>query len=281
MYRLSVQNEAGNCLELTNNPNYTITKITGLTPPGATINSQIASGKDGEQYNSSRVNKRNIVITLHPEYPVDKNRNNLYDYFPLKQNIRLFYRNRIRDVWIDGRVETIEGDLFSMKEEMQISILCPQPYFIGKNSDAGCTLNFPPIIRLLEFPASFPEEGIVFSELLPDERAVFYNNGTENSGAEFHFYFYGRSEGVKITDIATGGFFGVTYSFKAYDNLYISTIQGKKSVKLKRGPTATNLLNHRLPGSSWIPVRAGKNSLAIEAGNYELELNWEEKYEGV
>lgn len=280
MFKLIVENEAGNRLDLTKNPDYTLIKVTGLLPPGAAINSQAEAGKDGERYNSSRMNKRNIVLTLHPEEPVEKNRNNLYQYFPAKQNIRLYYKNDIRDVYIDGRVETIDGDFFSTKEQLQISILCPQPYFIGCGEDSG-VLHFPVVVDLLEFPTSFPKEGIVFSELLPNERAIFENKGMTESGAEFHFFFNGKSEGVKISDIRNGGYLGVKYDFQPWDNLYICTVQGRKSIRLKRGLASHNLLNHRLPGSSWLPVKQGQNVFAVEAANYEMELRWEERFEGV
>ena len=131
MFEFSVQNDKGEALELTDNPNYNVVKITGLTPAGCTINTAAATGMDGEELNSIRINKRNITITIIPEYPIEENRNALYRYFPEKKKIRLFYENGTRSVYIDGYVESMEIDLFVMRETFQISILCPNPFFVN------------------------------------------------------------------------------------------------------------------------------------------------------
>ena len=123
MFKFSVQNDKGEALELTDNPNYNVVKITGLTPAGCTINTAAVTGMDGEELNSIRINKRNITITIIPEYPIEENRNLLYRYFPEKKKIRLFYENDTRSVYIDGYVESMEIDLFVIRETFQISIL--------------------------------------------------------------------------------------------------------------------------------------------------------------
>ena len=69
MFEFSVQNDKGEALELTDNPNYNVVKITGLTPAGCTINTAAVAGMDGEAFNSVRINKRNIMITIIPEHP--------------------------------------------------------------------------------------------------------------------------------------------------------------------------------------------------------------------
>lgn len=102
MFKFGVQNDKGEALELTDNPNYNVVKITGLTPAGCTINTAAVTGMDGEELNSIRINKRNITITIIPEYPIEENRNALYRYFPEKKKIRLFYENSTRSVYIDG-----------------------------------------------------------------------------------------------------------------------------------------------------------------------------------
>ena len=62
MYSLKVENDRGNTLELTNNPNYTVFKIEGLNPPHATINSSVNTTTGGSNINSVRLENRNIVI---------------------------------------------------------------------------------------------------------------------------------------------------------------------------------------------------------------------------
>ena len=54
MFEFSVQNDKGEILELTENPNYNVTQITGLTPAGCTINTAAVAGMDGETFNSAQ-----------------------------------------------------------------------------------------------------------------------------------------------------------------------------------------------------------------------------------
>lgn len=280
MFDLSVRNNRGETLSLTGNKNYTVTKITGLTAAGCTINTSAVAGRDGEQFHSSRINKRNIVITVLPEYPVEKNRINLYRFFSEKGTVRLSYKNGIRDVYIDGRVETMDGDLFTMREEIQISILCPDPFFVKTGTDAGRAC-FSPIIPLTEFPYSPPMEGICLSEIIKEDME-FYNSGTAPAGGLFHVTPYQKINRFCIHS-RRGGYIGVEYQVAPYDNLYFNTGKGEKGIWLTREGTRYNLLNHRIRGSTWLEIVPGLNRFNIEADGFDyiLDVNWKEMYEGV
>ena len=96
MYSLKVENDRGNTLELTGNPNYTVYKIDGLTPPQATINTSANTTTDGSSINSVRLENRNIVIYTTIEGDVEANRINLYKYFPAKKKVKLYFANNSR-----------------------------------------------------------------------------------------------------------------------------------------------------------------------------------------
>ena len=78
MYTFKIENEYGNMLELTHNPNYTITSIEGLNPAKANINTSVVASFDGSRFNSSRLNERNLVINVVIEKDIEQNRINLY-----------------------------------------------------------------------------------------------------------------------------------------------------------------------------------------------------------
>ena len=223
MFEFSVQNDKGEALELTDNPNYNVVKITGLTPAGCTINTAAATGMDGEELNSIRINKRNITITIIPEYPIEENRNALYRYFPEKKKIRLFYENGTRSVYIDGYVESMEIDLFVMRETFQISILCPNPFFV--NTQETGVFSCVPEIPLLEFPYS--AEDMEMSEIATGG-FVLNNPGTVPSGALFHVSITAPTESLTIyTD---SGFLGIKEHLQAFDNVYIRTTTKEKAI---------------------------------------------------
>lgn len=281
MFDLAVRNTRGEMLSLTDTKKYTVTKIDGLTAAGCSINTSAVAGQDGEMFHSSRINKRNIVITVLPEDPVDENRIQLYRFFSEKENIRLFYKNRIRDVYIDGRVETLNGDLFSMKEEIQISIICPDPFF-AKVGDDVRTVRYSPVIQLTEFPYAMPEEGMALSEIIMDDMEL-YNEGTVKTGATFHVTVQQRMNEFCIYSRQENGRIGVRYSFLPYDNVYINTGKGEKGIWLVRDGTRYNLLKNRIAESAWISVLPGINKFGIEADKfgYILDVSWRELYEGV
>lgn len=281
MYSLAVSNKFGEKLTLTNNPDYIVTNITGLAAAGNVINTSTVSGADGEQFNSSRIAKRNIVITILPNAPVDENRNRLYRYFTEKGFVRIYYKNRIRNVYIDGVVETLDGNLFSMRQELQISILCPNPYFVNNNSE-NRKIVYSSVVPLLEFPYSPPEEGMAMSEIL-DGDMEFDNGGTVETGATIHITINVKMNGIRIQDMLSKEYIGVDYVLQPYDNLYIHTTRGEKGIYLLRNGERYNLINRRLRGSSWIKVKPGKNKwkAITKRKNYLITIEWKELYEGV
>lgn len=279
MYKLTVQNEKGETMELTHNPRYSVTSISGLTPVPAQISTSTMGISDGEYYNSAKLTKRNIVIQIYPAHPIDENRVNLYRYFKSKYRIRLYFKNEVRSVYIDGYVETCEGDLFAKTQMIQVSVICPNPYFIGVDNSAGIKLQNQ--IPLFEFPFSAPSGGVSLSEFVKED-AVFVNNGDEPSGMTFVFTFTGNVSGIKIQDKYTGNVFCVNYKFCSYDILKICTVKGAKEITLRRKGEEFNLINYITRDSQWLQTNIGENWFVLSGErNYTLEVTWKELYQGV
>ena len=179
MYSLKVENDRGNVLELTNNPNYTVFKIAGLNPPKATINSSVNTTTDGSSINSVRMENRNIVIYTRIGGDVEANRINLYKYFPVKKNVKIYFTNNSRKVYIEGTVELIECDLFSNKQVAQISIICPRPYFKDVND---LVTMFSDVVKMFSFPFAISKTGIELSGVGVNQRQSIVNTGDIDTG---------------------------------------------------------------------------------------------------
>lgn len=277
MFKFSVQNDKGEVLELTDSPNYNVTQITGLTPAGCTINTAAVAGMDGETFNSARINKRNITITIIPEYPIEQNRNLLYRYFPEKKKIRLFYENDTRNVYIDGYVESMESDLFTKRQSYQISVLCPNPYFVDAQESG--VFSCAPVVPLLEFPYS--AEKMEMSEIVTDGY-LLNNLGTVSSGALFHVSITKPTERLIIKTDA--GSMGIEECLQPFDNVYIRTTTKEKGIWLERGGMVTNLLSKRIAGMAWPQVEPGANRYRVETDNptgYIMDVTYRVLYEGV
>lgn len=256
MYTLKVKNHRNNTLALTNNPNYTVYRVDGLTPPTATINNSANTTIDGSAINSVRVESRNIVIYMTIEGEVEKNRINLYKYFPLKKTVTLYFTNDTRDVFICGTVETIECDLFANKQVAQISILCPQPYFKSMESLVS---EFSTIESAFEFPVSIEEGGIEFSTILSEPRKTILNTGDVESGVIIELYAAGRVVNPVIYDALKRTHMTLNILLFKDDKVIINTNSGEKAVTLIRDGVSVNILGNMLPNSTWFLLESGDN----------------------
>lgn len=256
MFTLKIQNTKGEIFELTHNSkDYYITSVQGLTPPPTNINTATAGTIDGTFFNSARVNQRNLVITCVINGDIETNRQRLYKIFPRKTKCTVYFKNKNRDVKIDGYVETLDGDLFSMREQIQISIICPRPYFQALN-DLYNELS--KILALFEFPFSITNP-IPFSELLDVPIATIDNTGDAMCGTVIDVDVYGSVTGLKIIDTTTQKYFELNYSFQANDHIVINTNSGAMGVQLQRSGVITNLLNYVTQGSTWLKLAPGEN----------------------
>lgn len=281
-FKLIVENEKGEQLQLTNNSAYDVLKIEGLNPPGANINTSEISGLDGAIFNSSKVNLRNLVLTLNIKNPVEENRQILYKYFRVKRKCKLYFKNQNRDVFIEGYVETFENDLFGMTQQPQISIICPQPFFKAVDD---IIVEFSNTIPLFEFPFSIGHEGIEFSRInILTTRYI--NAGDVETGMIIKMT--ARTDQIlnpTIYNLTTQEFFGLNIDLSAGDIATINTCAGEKSVILNHNNVVTNILGKRTTGSKWLQLIPGTNEISYSADegtkNLNVVISTVQQYEGV
>lgn len=282
MYTLTIENHKGEQLQLTQNPDYTIMSVEGLSPPTANINTAVNANFDGSTFRSSRLNERNIVIMLAIEGNVEANRINLYQYIKAKKKCTVYYQNSSRDVSIDGYVESFEIGIFEEKETAQISIICPRPYFLQV---AQTILDMSMITSGFEFPFSIPQEGIEFSTLRPSGESVVQNLGDVETGAVITFHATGAASNPVIYNVMTGESFKVNIDMSAGDLVVIDTIAGEKSVTSIIDGVTSNIINNVERGSTWLQFESGANTMLYNADAYPANLQcyiaFNNKFEGV
>lgn len=281
MLHIIVENENGDSMELTNNPAFDVLEVVGTNPPVAAINTVVVSGFDGSRFNSSRVEQRNIVITLNIQHPIERNRLTLYQFFSVKKWVRIRYKTATRDVFCDGYVESFENNPFTQLQQPQISIICPNPFW---QADADTVVNFTGSTALFEFPFSIPSEGIPFSTVLIEGQQIV-NVGEIETGAIITFSALGNVKNPQFNNLTTGEYFGVDVQLYNGDSVILDTIQGEKSVRKVSSGSSTNLLSARTAGSKWLQFQAGENLLSYSAeegsANLRCVLTLRRKYEGV
>lgn len=283
MLHVIAENKYNQQINLTSNGNYALLSVGGLTPPAATINTAVIATNDGAVFNSSRLGTRNIVLTIAPLNSIETNRINLYQYFKAKQYIKLYLENNTRSVWIDGYIETMDGDLYTETQQIQISIICPDPYF--KDTETGL-YTFGNVVSLFQFPFSIAETpGIPISELDEYVEIAITNNSDDETGVIITMLANGTVENPTIYNQTTNENFTLNITMQTGDLITIDTRRGYKRVTLTRNAVVTNILNNMSQNSEWLNLVVGDNifTYSCESGadNLNINVTLQPIYEGV
>ena len=287
MYNARIENYNGEVLLLTNDEaSYQIIGIQGLNPPKAQINTTSIVGLDGSMFNSSKLDTRNIVITIRLNGDVEGNRIKLYDYFVVKEKCVFYYTNGRRNVKIEGYVDNVECDLFTDNEIAQISIICPDPYFKSVSEIVADISN---TLALFTFPFSINlNEEIAFSLYEESRTANVYNNSDGSTGAVIEALCINGISSIRIQNTRTGEFFKLDYNFQADDLIIINTNKGNKSAVLRRGTAELNLFSTIVQGSTFFQLGAGNNQFSCittgglsDTENVKVKFIFKNSYRGV
>lgn len=258
MFRLEVENATGAALTLTGKEaQYQVINIEGLNPAPAQINTTPVANRDGALFNSSRLDVKNIVITIRINGDVERNRLRLYDYFPTKERVTIYYSNDTRDVFIEGYVENLECDLFNISELAQISVLCPDPYFQNINEIVTDISN---TIALFHFPFAIDyDDPVPISEYEDSRITNVYNEGSSETGVIIDILAKSDFYSITIQNVQTGDGLTLDYAFLTNDEIIINTNKGHKSVSLIRSGQSTNIFTAVRRDSVFFQLKAGDN----------------------
>jgi hypothetical protein len=229
-----------------------VAKIEGLDPVKATLVSSSFANSDGEAYQSSRRETRNIKINIELDPTSESGdtvrdlRKKLYRFFMPESEVKLtFILEEGLDVDIVGRIESCETDHFSQDPAVDISIICFDPDFIDPTpvvSSVMLTSDADP--TTIEYDGTV-EVGIVVT-LGPIVSAI----------PDFVLY-----QTLPNGEVRTLEFDNVT--LEAGDMLMISTVFGSKSVTLTHAGVSSSALYGVSPQSNWIALEPGDNDLKL------------------
>lgn len=288
----------------------TIESITGLGPAKATLNRTELATTDGSLFNSSKLEERNIVMSIiFREAPtIEDARVLTYKYFPIKQKLIFSVLTDNRDARVVGYVESNEPDIFQPLEKAQISILCPDPYFYSNRPyENPNTISFSGLESEFEWPMennSLTQNLVEFGNITRIVEKYFVYNGDQEIGVsmrinytdtvntDFDIYHFKsslrpnepeRMSTFKISIEKLQALMGT--SFVSGDSVIINTVRGQEKITLLRGGIEYNILNAVTRDSDWFQVAKGLNRFTIDAFGSESKLLFEVKnyviYEGV
>lgn len=281
-----------------------VQSITGIGPGKATINITNMASNDGGVFNSARSDTRNIVLNLEmydtnvndSAWTIEKARLLTYNFFPKKRPLTLIFKTDNRHVYINGYVESNETNIFSEKEMVQISIICPDPNFYDAN---GSTIvRLAKVIDWFKFPfsnESTSEDLIVLGKIESDMPIALLRYDAEvetginikakftGTVTELKFFNYDTGEKIEIDDTKLAQV--ITDGFSDGDELNICTVRGKKSAKVIRSGVTYNIINSLGFNPSWFQLLKGDNLFTYttndQDSNISIEFAYENAYEGV
>lgn len=248
---------------------YVIKEIEGLDPVPAEIVSGSFANADGEQFQSSRRGKRNIVIKLdlRHEYAglsAGQLRAGLYGYFMPKMEVLLrFFDDLIGTVEIKGTVESFSAPLFAKEPEAIISILCFKSDFLSPNSDIITGISNSDYTELEFQYTGTVETGVIFS-LFPARsttEVTLHHRTPDNIDSALPF-----------VGIINKG-----------DQLVINTTPGEKGGVMIREFTERSVLYGISPFAHWITLKPGTNFIRvhIEGAAIPFSLEFTKRYGGL
>lgn len=259
--RVEATNSRGSLLSLTlgdASSGFFVKEVEGLGPVNATLVSSGFANMDGEQYHSSRREKRNIVLKLglEPDYAtgsVQELRSQLYQYFMPKTqallNFNVFSKfaqsvlTQELDLNIYARIESCEPDIFTAEPAMDVSLLCFDPDFFDPTPVEVEGMSVSTLANTEMEYVGTVETGIVF-ELRPDRAMAgfsIYHRTPDNTLHEVDF----------------------TYALLAGDVVTISSIYGAKRVTLLRAGVESSILYAISPQSDWLEFEPGINKFRV------------------
>lgn len=226
---------------------YMVQDISGLDPVPANIVSSGFARLDGEQYQSSRREKRNIVfqIGLEPDYvtsSVMELRTNLYNFFRPKSEITLrFYVDGYSLIEIKGYVETFSAPLFTRNPVATISIICMDPDFyepvekvITGQSTSGTTTG------IIDYDGTI-ETGVLLT------MSIF------NISARTGFNIYNQPEGEGVQN------FAVVVPVQQQYNYAYSSVPGNKFITKSYLFASESILSGVTTQAQWTLLKPGRN----------------------
>jgi len=253
-----------------------VRNIDGLGPVAATLSSTAYGTVDGELLTGASVGKRNIVITfgLNPNWldqTMSSLRQILYQYFMPKSTVDLWFETTdLPMVKITGTVESLEPNIFSNDPEIQVSIICFDPYFTDMELtvEQGQTQALDSSVY-----ETITYKGNITTGFLLDVAA---NDTVTSSVGEFR---------IAESTPSMNSFSVAGVTINATNTLEINTVPGNKYIHSVANATGTfqNILGKLNVNSTWPVLAQGDNVfwfLSATAG-LDWTLSYYARYGGL
>lgn len=214
-----------------------VKSIDGIGPVKSNINISSLASDDGGVFDSSRIDIRNINLTLGfyessiLHNTIEDSRQLIYKYFPNKKEISLIFKTDNRELITYGYVEDKSPDIFSKEESIQISVLCPDPNFYSLYNTSYV---MDKSMGKFEFPFENDTVGetVVMASGILEENQQFLDTVPTFIGSPGKFYYVAKSDPNTFDEYVWTGYdwYRVAENKKIYSAKLIFTSLSDSSV---------------------------------------------------
>lgn len=251
---------------------YVLEDIDGLDPTKANIISTPFAQTDGEQFQASRREKRNVTIQLvfapdEANQTVQALRRNLYGYFMPKSKVKVrFFHDEAPFVAdLDAIVEDFNSPKFVKEPFAHISLLSMESDFYAPEPTTltGATTS------------TSVETKVVYDGSV--ETGFLFRLNVNRTLSEFTIHH--RPADGSLRTLA----FVAPIPLQAGDILEISTVTRNKFATLRRAGSSSSILFAISPQSSWINLFPGDNMLRVyaEGAAVPFQIEYTTKFGGL
>lgn len=256
MFRLSIERLSdGSILELTHDEGkYQLTQVDGIELPEIDMSTYDIASIDGSQVSNIKMPDREITVTIFIRGDVERNRRAIHQLCRVRSVMRLHFITDGGSRYIDGYVKSIDSNRFDNLVEMDITFICPDPYF---KAEQGVIVDMSRTYGAFFFPFGM-NRVVAVQDLL---RTATVNSVSENeTGIIIRVMFLAQARGLRITNADTGEYLTIEYNyFYDGDILEINTIDGQKDVMLYHNDEQKSLIAYVLDGSTFFQLQSGDN----------------------
>lgn len=286
---VTVTNYRGDSLELPlrwpNDAGLLLYKIDGISPGEVTVNSQDYAILDGGVFNSSRIGTRTITLYFYYGFTpqIETSRHRAYIYFPVKEKVELTFLTDERNLSITGWVEENDTQIFSEREEGQITIVCPDPYFYEIEPISYILGGYKPEFEFPFSNESLSDPLICFSDYGPGNLYEVQYNGDIEVGAiiRIHFLELPTFTELKIFDILDKQELSLNFTdiqaktgitIEQYGDIVIDSVRGQKDIYYERYGKRKSIIGaFDIVNFPWMYLSPGNNIFVFDLDQESLK----------
>ena len=280
--KITYTNAQGQSCWINDDVSFSLIGLTGFQPPKANIQLGSLPGVDGSLILHSKVEQRNIVLTLQILSDGENQRRKLNSIFKVNQSGHLHVQLSQQHVTIQAWVESCDTLAMNWPLRVMISLICPQPYF---EDVQWRQLELASITPQFQFPLNLSSSGQSMGVLMLSTPVNAYNPGDIEIGFICRFECITPVENPKLVNLVTGESIQLNIVMQAGQVIEINTEIGQKRIELHSGNDRLNIFNTLKLGSSFFRLKEKDNMILatsdLGSSGLMTEILYRPQYSGV